>query len=108
VHTVTAYGSWRYAPSFVTEVLDGAAWPTSCTGLFKHGVGSPLTQEWRAGWPHEWVWMLWRRENLPPHPSGNQNIIHHLSSPSLSQQSDYTIVAQNVLAFMSMTLKFLW
>jgi hypothetical protein len=57
-------------------------------------------------WPHEGVWVLWRRDKTFPLTSGNQNLIHHLSSPSLNHGIDYTILAQYSLAFMSMKLKF--
>jgi len=59
------------------------------------------------GWPLEWVWMLWRIDkSSPPPTSGNQNIIHHLSSPSLGNGIDYSILTPYLQAFMSMKLNF--
>jgi hypothetical protein len=57
-------------------------WWTSCPGRFtveERAPTPPGSIEWKAEWPPESVWTLWRRDN-PLVPAGNRTTIHRTSS----------------------------
>jgi len=53
--------------SFLTSVLDGGVWSTSCPGQFTLGNKNTGTNEQEVGWAQELVWMTQRRENSLAH-----------------------------------------